>query len=79
MPTVTISAVGDRTDVPLKRAHFHRFSQISDTNWPTCKGIERRLRVSSCTWLTLELWLMAAFAPEAANQERHWVRSRRIL
>jgi hypothetical protein len=59
-----MSAVEGRTDMPLKRAHLHRFSQISDTNWLMCKPNDRRVRVSWCTWLTLELWPMTASRQE---------------
>ena len=54
------NTIEGRTDMPLKRAHLHRFSQLSDTNWLMCKPNDRRVRVSRCTWLTLELWPMTA-------------------
>jgi hypothetical protein len=60
------NTIEGRTDMPLKRAHLHRFSQISDTNWLMRKPNDRRVRVSWCTWLTLELWPNDPFAPTAA-------------
>ena len=34
----------------LKRADLQRFYQFSGTDWPMCEPIDRRVRVSCCTW-----------------------------
>ena len=55
-----MSAVEGRTDMLLKRADLQRFYQFSGTDWLMCEPIDRRVRVSCCTWLTLGLWPMTA-------------------
>src|ERR1700730_16474983 len=67
-----MSAVEGRTDVPLKRAHPHQFSQISDTNWLMSKPNDRRVRVSWCTRLTFELWPMTALRQKRTFRLGMW-------
>jgi hypothetical protein len=55
-----MSAVEGRTDMPLKRADLQRFYQFSGTDWLMCEPVDRRVRVSCWTWLTLGLWPMTA-------------------
>ena len=55
-----MSAVEGRTDMLLKRADLQRFYQFSGTDWLMCEPIDRRVRVSCCTWLTLGHWPMTA-------------------
>jgi hypothetical protein len=59
-----MSDVEGRTDMLLKRADLQRFYQFSGTDWLMCEPIDRRVRVSCCTWLSLGLWPMTALRQE---------------
>jgi hypothetical protein len=65
-----MSAVEGRTDMLLKRADLQRFYQFSGTDWLMREPIDRRVRVSCCTWLTLGLWPMTALRQQRPFHNR---------